>query len=124
MAVFSSLKAELPERKYTPRPSPWDSNYDFQALQAAIAQGKMKPKEQKGMHIEAAAMAKKLGMNDPVRSAYNTMRKWIRKMGLESDYYCGRYETNSPGVWVLTITYDPPQTAMRVPPRQRPEERV
>ena len=91
MAIFSSTVVKVPKRKskYI-RPNPWDREEDFQALKAAISNGRMKPLEQKGMHIDQAAMGEKLGLKDPVRAAADNMRR-----------------TQDRGIYVLVVTYEP-----------------
>ena len=113
MAIFSSVTEQVPKRKSRgrPRPNPWDHEPDYQALKAAVASGRMKPKEQKGIHIEAAVIGEKLGLKDPVRAAADGMRRWIRAMGLSADYWSEKYETQTPGVYALVVTYDPPPPA-------------
>jgi hypothetical protein len=109
VAIFS----QIPRRKSKPKPNPWDQQPDYQALKAAVASGRMKPKEQKAMNIDAAAMGEKLGLKDPVRAAGDSMRRWIRAMNLQHDYWSEKYETNTPGVYVLVVTYDPAMIASR-----------
>ena len=109
MAVFSSLTAEVPKRKSKPKPNPWDRNEEFQALKAAIAGGRMKPMEQKFMHIHQAKMGERMGLKDPARAAADSMRRYIRALGVEADYWSEKYETQTPGVFALVVTYEPAQ---------------
>ena len=115
MAIFSSTMVKVPKRKskYI-RPNPWDREEDFQALKAAISNGRMKPLEQKGMHIDQAAMGEKLGLKDPVRAAADAMRRYIRKLGVQADYWSEKYETQERGVYVLVVTYEPAQSKAKV----------
>jgi hypothetical protein len=110
MPIFSSKEQPVPRRKSKPKPNPWDRDADFTALKAAIANGKMKPQEQVWMYIDAYGTAKKYGLKFPARTAADSMRRFIKSLGLESDYYAEKYETNQPGQWILAVTYDPPTT--------------
>jgi hypothetical protein len=119
MAILSSLTETVPRRKSKPKPNPWDSQPDYQALKAAVASGRMKPSEQKAMMINAAEMGEKLGLKDPVRAAGDGMRRWIRSMNLQHDYWSEKYETNTAGLYTLVVTYDPAMLNERAVARRK-----
>jgi hypothetical protein len=110
MAIYSSKEHPVPRRKSKPKPNPWENDADFMALKAAIANGKMKPQEQLWMYIDEPAAQKKMGLKFPARTANDTMNRFIKSLGLASDYYSEKYGTNIPGQMILAITYDPPRS--------------
>src|ERR1700757_4885899 len=108
MAIYSSKEQPVPKRKSKPKPNPWDRDADFTAIKAAIANGKLKPNEQVWMYIDEYGASKKMSLKFPARTAADSMRRFIKSLGLESDYYAEKYETNTPGQWILAVTYAPP----------------
>jgi hypothetical protein len=112
MPIFSSKEQPVPRRKSKPKPNPWDRDADFTALKSAISSGRMKPLEQVWIYVDNAAMQKKMGLKFPARTATDSMRRFIRSLGLESDYYVRKDETNTPGQTMVVVTYAPPMAGM------------
>jgi hypothetical protein len=102
---------QIPKRKSKPKDNPWDRHADFVALKAAVSNGRMKPLERLGMAVEEYGDGKKMGQKFPARSATDSLRRFIRSLNLQADYHVEKYETNTPGVWMVTVTYEPPIAA-------------
>jgi len=111
-----ALLTTVPKRKRKPKPNPWDRQQDFQALKAAITGGRMTPKETRTMLIDVAEMGPKLCLKDPARAAADAMRRFIREMGLSTDYWSEKFETRTPGQYALVVCYDPPEPVLKEKP--------
>jgi hypothetical protein len=60
------------------------------------------------------ADAKQLEMKAPWRVAADKIKKLVRSINMESEYYIRKYET-SPGSWALIVRRVPPMTAISSP---------
>lgn len=104
MKLFSG---EAPKRKSKPKPNPLDREDAYLRLKASIANGKMKPLEVTGIMIDQKDGAR-LGLKFPARTATDQLRRFVKALGLEAEYHIVKYETDTPGLWAVTVTYEPP----------------
>jgi len=51
----------------------------------------------------------------PWRAAVDSLRRYVKSMGLETDYTVSKYETDTPGVWAIRVRYEPPIVKGAVP---------
>jgi hypothetical protein len=100
-------KGPAPRRKSKPKPNVFDRIDAFLQLKAFISSGKAKPQEQAGITLDQYD-GRKLGLKFPARAAADSLRRFVRSLGLEADYHVLKYETNEPGVWWIGVTYEPP----------------
>ncbi len=101
-----------PRRKGKPKANPLERHEDYLKLKAMIANGRMKPQESAGILLDAADR-QKLDLKYPARAAADSLRRFVRGLGLASDYHVVKYETDTPGVWAVTVTYAPPMTVSK-----------
>ena len=91
-----------PLRKARPKPSPLDRLDAYVQLKALISHSKIKPHEEVGIFIDDAD-AKRLGLKYPARTAADGLRRFVKDLGLESEYQIVKYETRDPGVWSVNV---------------------
>lgn len=101
---------KAPRRKSKPQSSPFERHEEYMKLKALISNGKMKPQEVAGIYLDASD-AKNLDLKFPARTAAEGLRRFVKTMGLAADYRIVKYETDTPGVWVVTVSYEPPMIA-------------
>jgi hypothetical protein len=121
MKFFSGA---APKRKSKPKPNPFEQHGEYLKLKALIANGKMKPQEVAGIYLDGSD-AKALDLKYPARTAADSLRCFVRQMGLAADYHIVKYETDTPGVWAVSVTYEPPRVAAKVKKgASRPRPRI
>lgn len=54
-----------------------------------------------------------LGLKWPWRTAADRLRRLVRDVGKEAEYQVVKYETDTPGVWFVRVTYRPQETAAK-----------
>lgn len=101
-----------PRRKGKPKENPLERLDVYLQLKAIIAGGKMKPQEIKTLILDASD-GNRLGLKFPARAAADSLRRFLRGSGLASDYRVIKYETDSPGVWAVSVSYEPPMIATK-----------
>jgi hypothetical protein len=102
-----------PKRKPKPKPNQLDYAQPFLELKSLILNNKIGPFEEKSMMFDPAD-AKQLEMKAPWRVAADKIKKLVRSINMESEYYIRKYET-SPGSWALIVRRVPPMTAISSP---------
>jgi hypothetical protein len=102
-----------PKRKPKPKPNQLDYAQPFLELKSLILNNKIGPFEEKSMMFDPAD-AKQLEMKAPWRVAADKIKKLVRSINMESEYYIRKYET-APGSWVLLVRRVPPMTAISSP---------
>lgn len=98
-----------PLRKAKPKPNPLDKLDAYTQLKALISHGKIRPSEEYGITIDPAD-ATRLGLKYPARTAADGLRRFVRDLGLSSDYQVVKYETRDPGVWYVCVRNTTPLT--------------
>jgi hypothetical protein len=91
-----------PSRKSRPKPNPLDKLEPYTQLKALIAHGKIKPNEEYGITIDPTD-AKRIGLKFPARTATDGLRRFVKELGLQSDYQVVKYETRDPGSWYVCV---------------------
>lgn len=115
----SSDPSPAPQRKRKNITSELDKHEEYQKLRAVILSGRMRQGEQAGIYLgpdDAVA----LGYKWPWRTATDSIRRLVKSMGLEADYTVVKYETATPGVWFIRVTYNPPMVKSAQPHAEQP----
>lgn len=112
MKLWKSTDAPAPKRKSKPKPNVLDTREEYLKVKAIVLGGKMKPFEEVGLYFDATDV-KNLQLKFPWRAAAESLRRAIKDAGLSSDYRVQKYETTTPGVWIVRVTYEPPTVASR-----------
>lgn len=103
---------KAPLRKARPKPNPLDNLDAYVQLKTLISHGKIRPNEEVGIFIDNAD-AKRLGLKFPARTAADGLRRFVRELGLASEYQVVKYETRDPGVWSVNVRNTTPNTKKR-----------
>lgn len=91
-----------PKRKARPKPNPLDKLEVYIQLKTLISHNKIRPSEEYGITIDPAD-SKKLGLKYPARTAADGLRRFVRELGLQSEYQIVKYETRDPGTWYVCV---------------------
>lgn len=110
--------SEIPSPKHKTKSTPLDDHEPYLQLRHMILEGRLKPLQQVGIFFGPDDQ-KKLDMKWPWRTAADRLRKFVREIGAQADYQIKKYETDTPGLWFVRVTYDPPRVTGNVPKRRR-----
>ena len=110
MKIYSG---EKPKRFYPKQQNSVETTPEYMQVLAQITNGKLRPFEQGiGLTFDPDD-AKALKLKFPARTAQESLKRFIKSAGLESDYAVSRIEV-SPGVETVYVSYEPP-TVLRAP---------
>lgn len=80
---------------------------EYLQMKAWISSGRAKPMET-GSLLMGPEEQKKLDYKFPWRAASDSLKRFIKGLGLEADYHVKKYMTDTPGIWAVSVTYEPP----------------
>ena len=109
---LTSEKQPVPRRKRKDVSSALDQHEEYLALRGAILGGRMRPQQAAILKVGPDDI-KKIGFKWPWRAIVDNLRRLIKSMNLESDFEVKKYETDTPGVWAVVVTYTPPMTSVQ-----------
>ena len=110
MEFWLSTDRPAPERKRKNVTNALESHEAYLKLKNMVLSGRMRPM-QSAILTMGPDDAKALDYKWPWRSAVDSMRRLLKSMHMESEYVLRKWETNSPGIWAVQVTYEPPMTA-------------
>lgn len=105
-----TLTSDIPRAKRKRKVTPLDKHEAYLQLRHMILEGRMKPYQQIGLFLGPEDQ-KSLDMKWPWRTAADRLRALVREIGAEADYHIKKFETDTPGVWFVRVTYNPPEAA-------------
>lgn len=111
---LTTAERQAPPRKRKQVANALESIEEYMQLRAAVLSGRMRPM-QSAVVTMGPEEIKKLNYKFPWRAAVDSMRRLIKASGLEADYVVRKYETSTPGVWAVQVTYDPPRVKSEQP---------
>lgn len=111
---LTSDNLPAPPRKRKQVSNALENLEEYMQLRAAVLGGRMRPM-QSAIITVGQDEAKRLDYKFPWRAIVDNMRRLIRASGLEADYVVRKYETATPGIWAVQVTYDPPRVKTAVP---------
>lgn len=107
MEFWMSSDRPAPERKRKQVTSALEEHEEYLKLRTVILSGRMRPNQQ-AIITMGPDDAKKMNYKWPWRTAVDSLRRFVKSMNLETEYAIRKFETATPGVWAITVTYDPP----------------
>lgn len=110
MEFWMSDSKPAPQRKRKNVVSALESYEEYLKLKHVVLSGRMK-QMQSAIITLGPDDCKRLGYKWPWRTAADSLRRLVKSMGLERDYVIHKYESDTPGVWCVMVTYDPPPAA-------------
>jgi hypothetical protein len=119
MEFWTSNEKPAPARKRKHVSSALEAHEEYLKLKAVILGGRMRPM-QSAVITMGPDDAKSLGYKWPWRTAVDSLRRLIKSIGMETDYTVRKYETDTPGVWCIMATYEPPMARTAQPRTEQP----
>lgn len=107
MKFWRSSEAPAPPRKRKQITNALEEHAEYSQIKAVITHGRMRQNEEAYITM-GPSDAEKLGYKWPWRAAVDSLRRYVKSMGLEADYVVSKYETDTPGVWAIRVRYEPP----------------
>jgi hypothetical protein len=114
MKFWMSTEGPAPVRKRKQITNALEEHAEYSQLKAVITHGRMR-QNQEAYITMGTTDAQKLGYKWPWRAAVDSLRRYVKSMGLETDYTISKYETDTPGVWAIRVRYEPPMVKTAVP---------
>lgn len=114
MKFWMNTQAPAPTRKRKQITNALEEHAEYSQLKAVITHGRMKPFQEAYITM-GPDDASKVGYKWPWRSAVDSLRRYVKSMGLQTDYTVTKYETDTPGVWAVRVRYEPPMVKGAVP---------
>jgi len=112
MEFWMSDAKPAPARKRKEITSALEEHDEYLKLKNVILSGRMRPK-QSAIITMGPKDAEALGYKWPWRTAVDSLRRIVKSMNLQVDFEIRKYETDTPGVWAIVATYDPPMATPR-----------
>lgn len=119
MKFWMSSQAPPPVRKRKQITNALEEHTEYAQLKGVITHGRMRRNEEAYITM-GPSDADQLGYKWPWRAAVDSLRRYVKSMGLETDYVVSKYETDTPGVWAIRVRYEPPMVKGAVPHAEAP----
>ena len=100
-------KNPAPKRKRKLVVNALEQHEEYLQMKKIILSGLMRPM-QSAVITMGPEDIKALHFKWPWRTAVDQLRRLVRSLGISTEYSIKKYQTTTPGVWAVQVTYEPP----------------